>query len=100
MTDTTAESLAHDGFTPDEIANMRGGITEAATDIAAADSPTRLRWGLNDLMWGDDEETEDEPEQGTRPCGYGDYHDGHEWVARPDVWCPGRGYGTATVSSG
>jgi hypothetical protein len=55
MTDTTAESLAHDGFTPDEIANMRGGITEAATDIAAADNPTPLRWGLNDVLYGDDD---------------------------------------------
>ncbi|WP_328545383.1 hypothetical protein [Streptomyces europaeiscabiei] len=53
--DTTAESLADDGFTPVEIANMLGGITEAATDIAAADNPTHLRWGLNDVQWGDDD---------------------------------------------
>lgn len=55
MTDTTAESLARDGFTPDETANMRGGITEPAIDLAAADNPTRLRWGLNDVLWGDDD---------------------------------------------
>lgn len=50
-----AASLARDGFGPDEIANMLGGITEAATDIAAADNPTPLRWGLNDVLWGDDD---------------------------------------------
>ncbi|MBP5918746.1 hypothetical protein F3K34_43970 [Streptomyces sp. LBUM 1486] len=53
--DTTAESLADDGFTSVEIANMLGGITEATTDIAAADNPTHLRWGLNDVLWGDDD---------------------------------------------
>jgi hypothetical protein len=34
----------------------------------------------------------DDMEAGTRLCGYGDYHDGHEWVARPDVWCPGHSH--------
>lgn len=24
-------------------------------DLAAADSPTQLRWGLNDILWGDDD---------------------------------------------
>lgn len=24
-------------------------------DLASADSPTRLRWGLNDVLWGDDD---------------------------------------------
>jgi hypothetical protein len=31
----------------------------------------------------------DDPETGTRPCGYGAPHDGHEWTSRPDIWCPG-----------
>lgn len=26
-----------------------------AEDLAAADNPTRLRWGLNDVLWGDDD---------------------------------------------
>ncbi|WP_412075488.1 hypothetical protein ACLF6K_06075 [Streptomyces xanthophaeus] len=26
-----------------------------AEDLAAADAPTRLRWGLNDVLWGDDD---------------------------------------------
>ncbi|MFD9248472.1 hypothetical protein [Streptomyces bottropensis] len=27
----------------------------AVEDLAAADDPTQLRWGLNDVMWGDDD---------------------------------------------
>lgn len=34
-----------------------------------------------------------EPEpSGTKPCGHDDYHDPHEWAARPGVWCPGISY--------
>jgi hypothetical protein len=55
--DTRAESLARDGFSSAEIADMRGGITEPPTDIAAADNPTPLRWGLNDVLYGDDDTT-------------------------------------------
>lgn len=29
---------------------------------------------------------------GTQPCGHDDYHPGHPWHERPDVWCPGIGY--------
>lgn len=29
---------------------------------------------------------------GTQPCGHDDYHDGHPWHERPDVWCPGNSY--------
>lgn len=50
-----AASLAHDGFARDEIANMLNPDTTPATDIAAADNPTQLRWGLNDVLWGDDD---------------------------------------------
>lgn len=28
---------------------------ESPTAIADADNPTQLRWGLNDVMWGDDD---------------------------------------------
>lgn len=30
-------------------------VTENPTAIADADNPTQLRWGLNDVMWGDDD---------------------------------------------
>lgn len=43
----TAASLARDGFTPDEIANMASPTFEA--------QPIPLRWGLDDVMWGDDD---------------------------------------------
>jgi hypothetical protein len=46
-----AASLAHDGFTPTEIADM----VAPGTTLADAPNPTQLRWGLNDVMWGDDE---------------------------------------------
>lgn len=29
--------------------------TEAVEDLASADNPTHLRWGLNDVLWGDDD---------------------------------------------
>jgi hypothetical protein len=47
-----AASLRRDGFGNDEIAAM---CAPGATSIADADSPTQLRWGLNDVMWGDDD---------------------------------------------
>jgi hypothetical protein len=46
-TDEMAASLKRDGFHPDEIANMLGPDFEA--------QPTPLRWGLDDVMWGDDD---------------------------------------------
>ena len=46
-----AASLRRDGFSPDEIAAM---CTPGAT-LADAPDPTPLRWGLNDVMWGDDD---------------------------------------------
>lgn len=46
-TDETAASLARDGFGPDEIANMLNPSLEA--------EPVQLRWGLDDVMWGDDD---------------------------------------------
>lgn len=42
-------SLARDGFSPDEIANMTGPTFEA--------QPVPLRWGLDDVMYGDDDTT-------------------------------------------
>lgn len=30
-------------------------LPEPTTPIADADNPTPLRWGLNDVMWGDDD---------------------------------------------
>ncbi|MFJ6566572.1 hypothetical protein ACIQNU_04080 [Streptomyces sp. NPDC091292] len=32
-----------------------GGKPAAEPDIAAADNPTPLHWGLNDVLWGDDD---------------------------------------------
>jgi hypothetical protein len=46
-----AASLRRDGFGPDEIAAM---CTPTAS-LADAPDPTPLRWGLNDVMWGDDD---------------------------------------------
>lgn len=46
-TNEMAASLKRDGFTPDEIANMCGPDTEQ--------QPIQLRWGLDDVMWGDDD---------------------------------------------
>ena len=46
-----AASLRRDGFSNAEIATM----TTPGASIADAPNPTRLRWGLNDVMWGDDD---------------------------------------------
>lgn len=46
-----AASLRRDGFGPDEIAVM---CTPTAS-LADAPNPTPLRWGLNDVLWGDDD---------------------------------------------
>ncbi|MFD4257753.1 hypothetical protein ACFWR9_08975 [Streptomyces sp. NPDC058534] len=46
-----AASLRRDGFGPDEIAAM---CTPTAS-VADAVDPTPLRWGLNDVLWGDDD---------------------------------------------
>lgn len=54
--DEMAASLARDGFGADEIAAMLcPGVTLGAHPIADADNPTPLRWGLDDVMWGDDD---------------------------------------------
>ncbi|MFE2852676.1 hypothetical protein ACFXJO_16290 [Streptomyces lavendulae] len=29
--------------------------TDGTADLAAADNPTQLRWGLDDVLWGDDD---------------------------------------------
>ena len=42
-----AASLARDGFTPAEIANMAGPDFQP--------EPIRLRWGLDDVEYGDDD---------------------------------------------
>lgn len=47
MTNEMAASLARDGFGPDEIANMLNPSLEA--------EPIQLRWGLDDVQWGDDD---------------------------------------------
>jgi hypothetical protein len=46
-TNEMAARLRSDGFTPDEIANMVGPDTEM--------QPIQLRWGLDDVQWGDDD---------------------------------------------
>jgi hypothetical protein len=45
--DQIAASLARDGFTPAEIANMAGPDFQP--------EPIRLRWGLDDVEYGDDD---------------------------------------------
>jgi hypothetical protein len=51
VVDEMAASLARDGFGDDEIADMLGpGVTDGE-----APEPTLLRWGLDDVMWGDDD---------------------------------------------
>jgi hypothetical protein len=45
----STDRLARDGFSPDEIANMTGPTFEA--------QPIPLRWGLDDVMYGDDDTT-------------------------------------------
>jgi hypothetical protein len=47
MPNEMAASLKRDGFSPDEIANMLNPSLEA--------EPVQLRWGLDDVMWGDDD---------------------------------------------
>lgn len=47
--DEVAATLKQDGFSPDEVADM------LHPDLASADNPTPLRWGLNDVLWGDDD---------------------------------------------
>ncbi|WP_159024368.1 hypothetical protein, partial [Streptomyces scabiei] len=49
MPNPTTAGLARDGFSPDEIADM------ANPDFQA--EPVQLRWGLNDIMYGDDDTT-------------------------------------------
>lgn len=46
-----AVSLRRDGFSPEEIVAMLA----PGTTLADAPNPTQLRWGLNDVMWGDDD---------------------------------------------
>jgi len=46
-TNEMAASLKRDGFGDDEIANMLGPDVEQ--------QPVQLRWGLDDVMWGDDD---------------------------------------------
>jgi hypothetical protein len=46
-TNEMAASLKRDGFAPDEIANMVGPDIEM--------QPVQLRWGLDDVQWGDDD---------------------------------------------
>jgi len=46
-TDEMAATLRRDGFNPNEIANMLGPNVEQ--------QPTPLRWGLDDVMYGDDD---------------------------------------------
>jgi hypothetical protein len=51
--DEMAASLVRDGFGDDEIADMLGpGVADGE-----APEPTQLRWGLDDVMWGDDDST-------------------------------------------
>jgi len=46
-TNEMAASLKRDGFGDDEIANMLGPDVEQ--------QPVQLRWGLDDVQWGDDD---------------------------------------------
>jgi hypothetical protein len=48
-TNEMAASLKRDGFGNDEIANMLGPDVET--------QPVQLRWGLDDVMYGDDDST-------------------------------------------
>lgn len=36
-------------------ASRAPGIPQPVEDLAAADNPTHLRWGLNDVLWSDDD---------------------------------------------
>lgn len=38
-----------------EVRRLRAESERRTEDLAAADNPTPLRWGLNDVLWGDDD---------------------------------------------
>lgn len=38
-----------------EVRRLRAESERRTEDLAAADNPTPLRWGLNDVIWGDDD---------------------------------------------
>uniref|UniRef100_UPI001906E6D1 hypothetical protein n=1 Tax=Streptomyces adelaidensis TaxID=2796465 RepID=UPI001906E6D1 len=38
-----------------ELRRLRAELDDRTEALASADDPTRLRWGLNDVMWGDDD---------------------------------------------
>jgi hypothetical protein len=38
-----------------EVRRLRTESERRTEDLAAADNPTPLRWGLNDVLWGDDD---------------------------------------------
>jgi hypothetical protein len=38
-----------------EIDRLRAESERHSEDLASADNPTHLRWGLNDVLWGDDD---------------------------------------------
>lgn len=38
-----------------EVQRLRAEAEQRAEDLASADNPTQLRWGLNDVLWGDDD---------------------------------------------
>ncbi|WP_020116779.1 hypothetical protein [Streptomyces canus] len=38
-----------------EVRRLRAELEQRTEDLASAENPTRLRWGLNDVMWGDDD---------------------------------------------
>lgn len=48
------ESLRQDGFGAEEISNMLPAGVTPVEDLASPGNPTQLRWGLNDVMYGDD----------------------------------------------
>ena len=39
----------------DEVRRLRNESEQHTENLASADDPTRLRWGLNDVLWGDDD---------------------------------------------
>ena len=38
-----------------EVQRLRAEAEQRSEDLAAADNPTHLRWGLNDVLWSDDD---------------------------------------------
>lgn len=38
-----------------EVQRLRAESEQRSEDLASADDPTQLRWGLNDVQWGDDD---------------------------------------------